>query len=60
MKKLFGAALLALPLLAGSACAEGWPFNVQMGGSFYFYGTRAPPARRPARGICTGRWKRTS
>jgi len=36
MKKLFGVALLVLPLLVGSAHAtNGWPFNVQAGGSLY-------------------------
>jgi hypothetical protein len=35
MKKLFGMALLALPFLVGSAHANGWPFNVQAGGSLY-------------------------
>jgi hypothetical protein len=38
MKKIFGAALLALPFLTVSAQAEGWPFNVQAGGSFYIKG----------------------
>jgi hypothetical protein len=38
MKKLFGVALLALPFLTVSAQAEGYPFNVQAGGSFYLKG----------------------
>ncbi len=38
MKKVFGVALLALPFLAVSVQAEGWPFNVQAGGSFYLKG----------------------
>jgi hypothetical protein len=42
MKRLFGVALLALPLLAASARAEGWPFNVQAGGSFYIKGGPGP------------------
>jgi hypothetical protein len=39
MKKLFGVALLVLPFLAASARAEGWPFNIQAGGSFYIKGS---------------------
>ena len=35
MKRIFGVALLVLPLLAGSIHASGWPFNVQAGGSLY-------------------------
>jgi hypothetical protein len=42
MKKLFGIALLALPLVVGSVHAEGWPFNVQAGGSFYIKGGPGP------------------
>ncbi|HTU92255.1 MAG TPA: hypothetical protein VMF69_19395 [Gemmataceae bacterium] len=38
MKKMFGVALLALPLAIGSVHASGWPFNVQWGGSFYMRG----------------------
>jgi hypothetical protein len=38
MKKMFGVALLALPLAVGSVHAEGWPFNVQAGGSWYIRG----------------------
>lgn len=46
MKKMFGLALLALPLAIGSAQAEGWPFNFSMGGNFYFGGShgRGPQA----------------
>jgi|GEM_PF-2466090 hypothetical protein len=41
MKRIFGIALLALPLAIGSVHAEGcWPFNVNMGGSFYFQSSR--------------------
>jgi hypothetical protein len=42
MKKLFGVALLTLPLLAVSARAEGWPYSVQAGGSFYVRGGPGP------------------
>jgi hypothetical protein len=42
MKRIFGMALLALPLLAASACAEGWPFNVQVDGSFHIKSSRGP------------------
>jgi hypothetical protein len=42
MKKLFGVALLALPFLAASAHANGWPFNIQAGGSFYIKGGPGP------------------
>ncbi|HWG43398.1 MAG TPA: hypothetical protein VN688_11485 [Gemmataceae bacterium] len=42
MKKIFGVALLALPFLAVSAQANGWPFNVQAGGSFYIKGGPGP------------------
>lgn len=43
MKRIFGVALLVLPLLAGSAQAtNGWPFNVQAGGSFYIKGGPGP------------------
>jgi hypothetical protein len=35
MKKVFSAALLALPLLAVSARAETTTLNIQIGGSFY-------------------------
>jgi hypothetical protein len=42
MKKLFGAALLALPFMTASAHAHGWPFNVQAGGSFYIKGGPGP------------------
>jgi hypothetical protein len=38
MKRMFGVALLALPLVVGSAQASGWPFNVQWGGTFYMRG----------------------
>ena len=48
MKRIFGMALLALPLLAASARAEGWPFNVQAGGSFYLKG--GPGAASPQAG----------
>src|SRR5215469_15761379 len=44
MKKLFGVALLALPLATGSLHAEGWPFNIQAGGSFYIKGGPGPAA----------------
>jgi hypothetical protein len=43
MKRIFGVAMLALPLLAGSAQAtNGWPFNIQAGGSFYIKGGPGP------------------
>ena len=43
MKRIFGVALLVLPLLVGSAQAtNGWPFNVQAGGSFYIKGGPGP------------------
>lgn len=42
MKKLFGVALLALPLLTGSLHAEGWPFNVQANFNFCFKSSRGP------------------
>jgi hypothetical protein len=42
MKRLFGVALLALPLLAGSLRAEGFPFNVQASCSFCIKGSRGP------------------
>ncbi|HTU21112.1 MAG TPA: hypothetical protein VMG10_23870 [Gemmataceae bacterium] len=43
MKRIFGVALLVLPLLVGSARAtNGWPFNVQAGGSFYIKGGPGP------------------
>ncbi|MGH7172234.1 MAG: hypothetical protein ACRELG_18310 [Gemmataceae bacterium] len=43
MKRIFGVALLMLPLLVGSAQAtNGWPFNVQAGGSFYLKGGPGP------------------
>jgi hypothetical protein len=48
MKKVFGTALLALPLLAVSAQAEGYPFNVSAGGSFYIKG--GPGAAWPQAG----------
>jgi hypothetical protein len=48
MKKLFAAALLALPFLAVSAQAEGWPWNVNAGGSFYIQG--GPSAAWPQAG----------
>lgn len=48
MRKLFGAALLALPFLSGSLHANGWPFNVQAGGSFYIKG--GPGAGYPQAG----------
>lgn len=38
MKRMFGVALLALPLAVGSVHASGWPFNVQAGGTFYMRG----------------------
>lgn len=38
MKKLFGVALLALPLFVASAHAEGRIFNLQAGGSLYIKG----------------------
>jgi hypothetical protein len=38
MKKMFGVALLALPLLVGSTHASGWPCNIQMSGSWYIRG----------------------
>jgi hypothetical protein len=46
MKRIFGVALLALPLAAASVHAEGWPFNIQAGGSFYLRGANgtAPQA----------------
>lgn len=47
MKKMFGITLLMLPVLAASAQASGWPFNVQAGGSFYIKGG---PCRTPQAG----------
>lgn len=38
MKRIFGVALLVLPLLAGSTQASGWPFNLQAGGTLYIKG----------------------
>jgi hypothetical protein len=38
MKKRFAAVLLLVPLAAGSAHAEGCPFSVKAGGSFYIQG----------------------
>jgi hypothetical protein len=38
MKRMLGIALVALPLVAASARAEGWPFSIQAGGSFYIKG----------------------
>jgi len=38
MKKLFGVAMLALPLVVGSLHAEGWPCNLSCGGSWYIRG----------------------
>ncbi len=38
MKRIFGVALLALPLLGGSAHATGRFFNLQAGGSLYIKG----------------------
>jgi hypothetical protein len=38
MKRMFGVALLALPLVVGSVHASGWPFNIQAGGSWYMRG----------------------
>jgi hypothetical protein len=41
MKRMFGVALLALPLAVGSVHAQScWPLNVKMGGSFYFQSNR--------------------
>jgi hypothetical protein len=42
MKRMFGVALLALPFAVGSVHAQSccWPFNVKMGGSFYFQSNR--------------------
>ena len=54
MKKLFGVALLALPFVAVSAHAEGWPFNVQLGGSFYIKGASGP--LMPNAGPCYLYW----
>jgi DNA polymerase-3 subunit gamma/tau len=54
MKKLFGVALLALPFLAASAHAEGSPFNVQAGGSFYIKGSHG--AAMPQAGPCYLYW----
>ena len=42
MKKLFGIAFVALPLIVGSVHAEGWPFNIQAGGNFYIKGGPGP------------------
>jgi hypothetical protein len=42
MKRFFGIALLALPLAAGAVHADGWPFNIQAGGSFYIKGGPGP------------------
>ncbi len=42
VKKIFGVALLILPFAAGAANAQGWPFNVQAGGSFYIKGGPGP------------------
>ena len=42
MKKIFGVALLALPLTIGSVHAAGFPFNVQASGSFQIKGARGP------------------
>jgi hypothetical protein len=42
MKRIFGVALLALPLLTGSLHAEGWPLNVQMSCNFCFKSSRGP------------------
>ncbi len=43
MKRIFGVALLALPLAVGSVHAEGcWPFNVKCSGSFSFQSTHGP------------------
>jgi hypothetical protein len=39
MKRILGVALLALPFAAGPSHAEGWPFNIQAGGSFYIKGS---------------------
>lgn len=49
MKKLFGAALLALPFLTASVHATGNPFSLQMGGSFYIKGgpSKASPQAGP-------------
>jgi hypothetical protein len=54
MKKLFGVALLALPFLAASVHAEGWPFNVQLGGCFYIKGASGP--LMPNSGPCYSYW----
>lgn len=42
MKRIFGVAVLALPFVVGSVQANGWPFNVQAGGSFYIKGGPGP------------------
>ncbi len=45
MKRMFGVALLALPLVVGSVHAEGcWPFNVKCSGSFSFQSSHGPAA----------------
>jgi hypothetical protein len=44
MKRIFGVALLMLPWAVGPIHAEGWPFNVQAGGSFYIKGGPGPAA----------------
>ena len=49
MKKLFGAALLALPFLTASVHATWCPFSLQAGGSFYIKGgpSQAAPQAGP-------------
>jgi hypothetical protein len=43
MKRIFGVAMLALPLAVGSVHAEGcWPFNIKCSGSFAFQSSRGP------------------
>jgi hypothetical protein len=42
VKKIFGIALLSLPFAVGAVHAQGWPFNVQAGGSFYIKGGPGP------------------
>jgi hypothetical protein len=42
MKRMFGVALLALPLVVGSVQAEGWPFTFQATGSFHIQGASGP------------------
>lgn len=42
MKKLFGIALLALPLTIGSVRASGWPLNIQAQCNISFKSTHGP------------------